>query len=273
MSTWIQHVKKYASQNNVSYKEALKLSKLSYSKYGIVSTEPSNVKLNLNDEHFNLNAVKINPSFKKGTHTTHNVNIKYNSDIAISDKPLIIHSEIAQPLYSPSQSIKPQRASTYKNTYVPKDMNEIPEPKIRKTFIINEHEHRTNIQKINKKFNKHKNTDMSKYLDKKPPTKISSDIKYEDPFTNTEPNKLPSNTSFKLLITQYGIVPFTHIEEPNYKSADERLKFFKGLLKKYTILKKCLNEDNGEMSAKDKKELLYACDGNIIAIENIIKKY
>ena len=86
-SLWIQHVKSYARQYNIPYKEALKLAKPSYSKFGTVSTEPSHIKLKLNDEQYNLNTVAIKPTFKKGSTETHIVNIKYNSDEAIKIPP------------------------------------------------------------------------------------------------------------------------------------------------------------------------------------------
>lgn len=95
-SLWIQHVKSYARQYNIPYKEALKLAKPSYSKFGTVSTEPSQIKLKLNDEQYNLNTVAIKPTFKKGSTETHIVNIKYNSDEAIKIPPNPLEPNIVE---------------------------------------------------------------------------------------------------------------------------------------------------------------------------------
>ena len=254
-SAWIQHVKRYASHNNITYKEALKLSKPSYSKYGVVSTEPSMIKLNLNDDQYNLTPLTINPSFKKGSHTTHNVNIKYNSYEAISDKPNT-------------------REQLQQNLNVD---NEIIEPtKTRNKFIINEAKHKKNIQKIEAKYAKIKNTDMSKYLNKKPVTIKANEPKKNDSFsflyepTRVEIPKLSFNAPYNKLVYEEGIVPYTNIIIPKFKSPDEEINIYNTMIIKYQNLVIVLLAS--KMPEDDKEILLNECRENIKSLKDKILK-
>ena len=348
-SNWIQHAKNYASQHNITYKEALKLSKPSYSKYGVVTTEPSQIKLNLNEDQYSLTAFKINPAFRKGDKTTHNVNIKYKSDelIDIGPKTIIkdyipleeyipqniqqknitikkssapqIYSELATPIFSPyGVSENPSRKKkvslehqtlekppAYKNlkpSYTKfekvkrpakrlpttdkakqqkeqeqmgmNDFNISSKPKNK--FIINESKHKKNIQKIVDKYNKIKNTNMSKYLDKKPitPKPIESmkndgfSFLYEPP--NVEIPKVSFSAPFNKLIYDEGIIPYTNIIIPNYKSPDEYINILNDISIKYQNLKTVLMKS--KMPAEDKEILINDCQKNIFSLTDKILK-
>jgi hypothetical protein len=403
-SAWIQHVKKYASQHNITYKEALKLSKPSYSAYGTVSTDPSTIKFNLNDEQYNLTAIKINPAFRKGDITTHNVNVKYKSDETINKEPkntIIQHkiynpyqrpkrqpaeynerpepesniydvNEIIEPtktrnkiiqhkIYNPYQRPKQQpaeyneRPEPESNVYDineiieptktrnkiiqhkiynpyqrpkrqlaeynindineiieptktrnkiiqhkiynpyqrPKrqpaeyterpeaesniyDVNEIIEPTKTKTknkFIINDLKHNKNISKINAKYEKIKNTDMSKYLNKKPVMKKSAESTKNEYFSflNEPPPqsiRLPLKHPYYNIMTLEGIIPFDLIETPELKTREEQTKFLNGLLSQHKNLLKIIY--NGKMENDDKKTLINECMVNIQTIEELM---
>jgi hypothetical protein len=335
-SAWIQHVKRYASQHNITYKEALKLSKPSYSVYGTVSTDPSMIKLNLNDDQYNLSAIKINPAFRKGEKSTHNVNIKYKSDEIINKEgkpkapisqqnlnvdvsPIIkinqqkfnnpnqrpkrqtpeyterpesnIYdvNEIIEPtktrntiiqhkIYNPNQRPKRQTPEYTErpesNIY---DVNEIIEPtKTRNKFIINELKHKKNIQKIEAKYNKIKNTDMSKYINKKPITTKPNESKKNDRFNflyepaSIEIPKLSFSAPFIKLIYDEGIVPYTNIILPKFNSPAEEINIYNTIIIKYENLVIVLLASG--MPENDKQTLMNECRENIKSLKDKILK-
>ena len=327
-SLWIQHVKSYARHHNITYKEALKLAKPSYSKFGTVSTEPSQIKLKLNDEQYNLNTIAIKPTFKKGSTETHIVNIKYNSDEAIKIPPnplepnivenievippnplhpnivenieeltTPIYSELATPIYSPFESIKPQRKYSVERLIEPKNI----EPQtttIIQHKIYNQHkqnkrqtpEHTEkqynndievnkfllpsknyNINKLNDKMTKIKNTDMSKYFNKKPITPKYTP--YNDYF-NFEPQKpqferLSQTHPYYEILSPNGIIPFNLIEHPEFNNdQDKKIKFLNKLLAQHIRLLNVFK--NSKMEAEDKMTLINECIVNIQTIEKYI---
>lgn len=250
-SAWIQHVKNYASHHNITYKEALKLSKPSYSLYGTVSTDPSMIKFNLNDDQYNLTAFKINPAFRKGEKTTHNVNVKYKSDETINKETR-------------------QQSNIY-------NVNEIIEPtKTRNKFIINEAKHKKNIQKIEAKYAKIKNTDMSKYLNKKPVTIKPNEPKKNDSFsflyepTSVEIPKVSFSAPYNKLAYEEGIVPYTNIILPKFKSPDEEINIYNTMIIKYQNLVVVLLAS--KMPEDDKEILMNECRENIKSLKDKILK-
>ena len=335
-SPWIQHVKKYASDHNISYKEALKLSKPSYSIYGSVSTDPSTIKFNLNDDQYNLTAIKINPAFRKGDKTTHNVNIKYKSDETINKEPRereqigmndidinpiikINQQKFNNPNQRPKRQIAEYTERPESNIYNVKEIieptkinpiikinqqkfnnpnqrpkrqiaeyterpesniynvKEIIEPtKTRNKFIINKSKHKNQINKLTAKYEKIKNTDMSKYLNKKPVMNKPNKSTQNDAFSflyepeKVEIPKLSFSAPFKKYIYEGGIVPYTNIIIPNFNSPDEEINIYNTIITNYknlitTLVFSKIPED-------DKKTLMHECGENINLLTNKILK-
>ena len=340
-SLWIQHVKNYARQYNITYKESLKLAKPSYSKFGTVITEPSQIKLKLNDEQYNLNTVAIKPTFKKGSTETHIVNIKYNSDeaIKIPPNPLVenipieeqippnpleqippnplepitpIYSELAEPIYSPFGDVKPKKILNYQmlnqqyqkpkqqnnaiikinqqkiyNPYQkPKQQNNFKEEEeeenniynvegiIKPSKKYNSKQYKNEINKINAKMNKIKNTDMSKYLNKPiTPKPTPKKNEYFD-FLNEPPKpqfeRLPKDHIYYDILTPYGVIPFDFIETPEFKGRDDQINFLNKLLKQHENLIIVLSK--GKLPEDETQKLKAECNANIYKIENIMEQ-
>ena len=316
-SLWIQHVKNYARHHNITYKEALKLAKPSYSKFGTVSTEPSQISLKLNDEQYNLNTIAIKPTFKKGSTETHIVNIKYNSDEAIKIPPnplevippnpleenieelaIPIYSELATPIFSPSESKKPQRKNNIYNVeeiiepqtttitqhkiYNPYKQNKRQTPEYTEKqynndievnkFLLPSKKYKSQIKNINDKMNKIKNTDMSKYFNKKPITPKSNPI-YNDPFglelVKPKIERLQKDHPFYDILTPTGIIPFELIETPEFNNdQDKKLNFLNKLLAQHIRLLNVFK--NSRMEDEDKKTLINECMMNIQTIQKYI---
>ena len=259
-SPWIQHVKKYASDHNITYKEALKLSKPSYSVYGTVSTDPSMIKFNLNDDQYNLSAFNITPIFRKGDKSTHNVNVKYKSDETINKESKRQREEYIE---------RPES-----NIY---NVEGIIEPtKTRNKFIINDLKHNKNISKINAKYEKIKNTDMSKYLNQRPVMKKPNKSTKNDGFSflyepeKVEIPKLSFSAPFKKYFYEEGIVPYTNIIIPKFNSPDEEINIYNTIITKYKNLITVLNFL--PLPENDKKTLMYECGVNINALTDKILK-
>ena len=279
-SPWIQHVKKYASDHNISYKEALKLSKPSYSIYGSVSTDPSTIKFNLNDDQYNLTAIKINPAFRKGDKTTHNVNIKYKSDETINKEPRereqigMNDIDINPIIKINQQKFNNPNQRPESNIY---NVEGIIEPtKTRNKFIINKSKHKNQINKLTAKYEKIKNTDMSKYLNKKPVMNKPNKSTQNDAFRflyepeKVEIPKLSFSAPFKKYIYEGGIVPYTNIIIPNFNSPDEEINIYNTIITNYknlitTLVFSKIPED-------DKKTLMHECGENINLLTNKILK-
>jgi len=290
-SPWIQHVKKYASDHNISYKEALKLSKPSYSIYGSVSIDPSTIKFNLNDDQYNLSAIKINPLFRKGDKSTHNVNVKYKSDETINKEPKqreqigmndidinpiikINQQKFNNPNQRPKRQIAEYTERPESDIY---NVKEIIEPtKTRNKFIINKSKHKNQINKLTAKYEKIKNTDMSKYLNKKPVMNKANKSTQNDAFSflyepeKVEIPKLSFSAPFKKYIYEGGIVPYTNIIIPNFNSPDEEINIYNTIITNYknlitTLVFSKIPED-------DKKTLMHECGENINLLTNKILK-
>ena len=259
-SAWIQHVKNYASHHNITYKEALKLSKASYSKYGVISTDPSMIKLNLNDEQYNLTPLQINPAFKKGSHTTHNVNIKYNSDEAITDKT----------------NQRPKRQTPEYTERPESNIYNVDNEIIKPSKNYSSSKYKNQISKINTKYDKVKNTDMSKYLNKKAVTKKPNESTKNEFFsflnepTKVEIPKLSFSAPFKKLIYDEGIVPYTNIILPKFKSSDEEINIYNTIIIKYEDLITVLLFS--KMPENDKEILMNECRENIESLKVKILK-
>ena len=93
---WISHVKQFAQKHGIKYNDAIKHPdvKTSYKKGGALTLDPSNIKLKLDDEKYNLTPSTLSTVFKNvdGAYKPKSIGVKYTADdgeVDIPPNPLI----------------------------------------------------------------------------------------------------------------------------------------------------------------------------------------